>query len=154
MIDAPEDVSGTISVRVGSEGPFPLQWRPGIGVDGSDIPSGSIVSVVFDGTAFQVLNGRAHVLRDCPEGMVAVGQQFCIEPEQRAGNTFFQAAIDCGTLDRRLCTWSEMYRACTQAAALGLTTSSSDWEWTGDSANEQYNVRMVRFAACTNPPNE
>ena len=153
MITAPTSINGPVQIQVGAQGPYPLFWKPGEAILGEDIPDGMIISAVFDGAVFQVLNGRAHKLRECPTGMIEIGTQYCIDPEQQPQGTtdFFDAANNCALSGKRLCTWAEFAAACPDAGILGLIAASGDYEWVDDSANEVLNVRVVRLLTCQFP---
>ena len=126
-----------------------MDLGPGRQLTDSDVAPGSLLSLVFDGTSFQVLNGAVHRRRDCPSDMVAVNEQYCIEPQERDTLDFYDAAFACVSDNKRLCTWGEWYRACTLAATLGLANMSGNWEWTNSSANEDLIARMVGNTSCT-----
>ena len=152
VIAAPTNATGPVSITVASGGTYGVLWRPGQPLLGTDIEAGMMISTVFDGTAFQVLNGRASKLRECPTGMVEIGTQYCIDPTQQGVSTnFFDAAISCAASGKRLCTWAEFMTACQDATVLGLTSASNDYEWMDDSANEALNVRLARLANCEFP---
>lgn len=140
--------NGPISISVNSEGPFDLEWKQGMAVLGEEIQDGTVFSVVYDGNAFQVLNGRVMKYMDCIESMVPVGTQFCIDTVQQVATDFFTAAVACGTENKRLCTWGEAIAACTQADQLGIVYASGDYEWIDDTANELLNARVYRYLQC------
>jgi hypothetical protein len=115
---------------------------------GDAYPDGTLLSLVFDGAQFQVMNGLASLRRECPTGMVAVNDQFCVEPDERAAADFFNSNLACAQVDRRLCTWAELYVACTAAAQLGLSNMTNDWEWSNNTANEDGGVRVALLSTC------
>jgi len=152
VIAAPTNATGPISIAVASGGTYGVLWRPGQPFLGADIDEGMMISTVFDGTAFQVLNGRTSTLRECPAAMVEIGTQYCIDLTQQGSTTdFFTAALSCASVGKRLCTWAEFMTACQDASVLGLTSASNDYEWMDDSANEELNVRLARLANCEFP---
>ncbi|MBK6946131.1 MAG: hypothetical protein IPH21_15890 [Flavobacteriales bacterium] len=152
VIAAPTNAIDPISISVASGGTYSVLWRPGQAFLATDIEEGMMLSTVFDGTAFQVLNGRSSKLRECPTDMVEIGTQYCIDPTQQGGSTdFFDAALSCASAGKRLCTWAEFMTACQDAAVLGLSSASNDYEWMDDSANEALNVRLARLANCEFP---
>jgi len=143
---------GPVSIMLNGAGPYALTHGTTDTVQAAELDTTGILSIVFDGTRFQLLDGRARPRRPCPEGMVAPSAQYCMDPETHpAGNRpLFEAMGTCASMGRRLCTWGEWVVGCLDRDALGITVSSS-WEWTGDTANEDITVRVVRS---TNPPCE
>ncbi len=150
VVLVPSAVSdGEIALTVNQAGPYPVILRPSVPLDGATLAPGAALSLVFDGTAFQVMAGIDHHRRDCADGLTAVNDQFCIEPDERAANTFFEAARACTESGLRLCTWTEWYNACALRISLGLQNMTGNWEYTDDTANEDGYVRAVGNSSCT-----
>ncbi len=148
LVTSPSISVGSVSLEVNDQPAAPVLVRPGVPLAGDAYPEGTIISLVYDGSAYHVMNGRANARRSCPDGMVAVNDQFCIEPNERPASNYFQAGLACATEDRRLCSWGELYAACMAAGTLGLNNMVGNWEWTRDSANEDGNIRMVLLNSC------
>ncbi|MFN6178819.1 MAG: hypothetical protein ACK46G_14950 [Flavobacteriales bacterium] len=149
LVTCPTATSGAVALEVNDQAAIPVLTAPGSPLSGDAYPAGTILSLVFDGSAFHVMNGRANARRTCPDGMVAVNEQYCIEPDERPASDYFQASVSCATQDRRLCSWGELYAACMAATTLGLNNMVGNWEWTRDSANEAGNIRMVMQFSCS-----
>jgi len=147
VVKAPVPTPGPIALSLNGAGPFPLR-KGAFVVDGSGVTEGAMLSLVFTGNVFQLINGRTDLRRDCPSGMVAVNAQYCIEPNERAATDFFQAGLSCATPDRRLCSWGEWYAACQQATALGLVGMTNNYEWTNNTSNENNSVRITGQDLC------
>lgn len=142
-------VAGAITITVNGHGPYALTRGPGRPVDGSEITgSGAVLSVVYDGTDFQLMNGTGRQPRPCPAGTVALSTETCVATSALPGgvHTFFQAIDSCAVQGMRLCSWAEWVSACVNQAQLG-TTGFGPWEWTNDAANEDNYVRQVRGTA-------
>ncbi|MBK9176754.1 MAG: hypothetical protein IPM46_10555 [Flavobacteriales bacterium] len=148
-VKVPEGATGTVQLQLNGGVATAVEWEPGLAVEASTLPVGLILSLVFNGTAWQVMNGTAYQQRNCPGTMVAVNGQFCIERNQRDFADFGTAVNACAAIGRRMCTWGEFVAACQRRFELGINYNSSDWEWTNNSANEANTVRMVRLASCT-----
>jgi hypothetical protein len=148
IVTTPGPSVGPVELVVNGQPSIPVVMSPGMALMGDTYPQGTLLAMVFDGTAFQVMNGRSNVRRSCPAGMVAVNGEYCIEPDERPASTFFQAALACMSEDRRLCSWGELVAACLSATTLGLNNMVGNWEWTRDSANEDGSVRMVLQSSC------
>jgi hypothetical protein len=148
LVTCPSTTSGAVELEVNDQAAVPVLAAPGLPLAGDAYPAGTILSLVFDGNAYHVMNGRANARRTCPDGMVAVNEQFCIEPNERAATNYFQASLACVLDDRRLCSWGELYAACMAASTLGLNNMVGNWEWTRDSANEDGSIRMVLQNSC------
>ncbi|MBL7950718.1 MAG: hypothetical protein JNM62_03260 [Flavobacteriales bacterium] len=148
MLRMPAGSSGAVVLRVNEHGPYDLLWSPGQPVDAGSLPANAMLSVVFDGTAFQLLNQPEHHRRPCPSGMVAVNDGVCVDVAQGASVDFDVAVLACSAVSKRLCTWGEFVSACGQNATLGLLTPNPDWEWVNTSGNEVNSVRTVRLSNC------
>jgi hypothetical protein len=149
LVTCPTVTNGAVALEVNDQAAIPILTSLGTPLNGDTYPAGTILSLVFDGSAYHVMNGRANALRACPNGMVAVNEQYCIEQDERPASDYFQASLTCTTLDRRLCSWGELYAACMSATTLGLNNMVGNWEWTRDSANEAGNIRMVLQFSCS-----
>ncbi len=149
LLRIPASNTTAVTLTIDGLGPFAVEEAPGDPLDSADVPAGLMARLLFDGTAFQLMNGRPSRTRPCPSGFVAVTDQFCMEPGQRDTLDFREAAMACGALGARLCTWGEFYTACTRAAQLGLNDMTGDWEWTNNSANADMGVRVVGYSSCT-----
>jgi hypothetical protein len=150
LVRTPDDpLTGPIQITVNGQGPYPLTFAPADPVDGSYIPPATIISIIYTGSEFQLVHGRATLRRPCPDGMVAVNDQFCIQTERDPVlMEFFPSITACNSIGARLCTWGEYYAACSQATDLGISAMPSGWEWTNQTANEDGNVRVVGNTSC------
>lgn len=149
FVKIPEGASGNAQLRVNGTGPYPIVLAPNSALEASDVPDGTVLSLVFDGSHFHVMNGTVHSRRPCPDGMVQVNSQFCIEVDERAPESFFQAAVLCAADGRRLCTWAEFHRSCVQQVSLGLQNMVGNSEWADTAANEELNALVVGRISCT-----
>lgn len=144
VIKAPDAVQAdSVSLLVNGNGPYPVLIRPGRPLSGADLSPGELLSLVFDGSSFQRMNGIDHRRRGCPNGLVAVNDQYCIEPDERAGESFYDAARICTESGLRLCTWAEWHSACLLSSGLNLQNMVGNWEYTDDTANEDGTVRIT-----------
>ncbi|MEO8590187.1 MAG: hypothetical protein ABI432_12510 [Flavobacteriales bacterium] len=149
-VRVPDNATGPVSLLLNGVGPFDVVTGPGAVLEGTLVPSGSILSLVFTGTAFQLMNGETRTLRTCPNGLVAVNGQFCIELQQdTAVVDFFAAATDCGTRGLRLCSWAEFHVACVKRTMLGINDIIGDYEWVGSACNENGSARIAGSSSCT-----
>jgi len=140
--------NGPLSISVNGFGPYPISRGPSQPVQAEEIPQGSVLSLVFDGAVFQVLNGTTHGKRDCPLSMIQVSDQFCMEQMERDTLEFFDAALACAQQGFRLCSWGEFIVACENGVALGLQQMVGNYEWTNDAANEDNSVRVAGNLNC------
>ncbi|MBL7950703.1 MAG: hypothetical protein JNM62_03185 [Flavobacteriales bacterium] len=147
LITAPETFPGLVRLNLNGYGPAWVMAH-GDTLRGDDVEPGSMLSVVFDGTVFHVLNGRADVHRECPAGMVAISEQYCVEPNERPAADVYAAFVTCAIENKRVCSWSEFYVACTRRTELGLQNMLNDWEWTNNACNEDNSVRVVGASTC------
>ncbi|MEO8590191.1 MAG: hypothetical protein ABI432_12530 [Flavobacteriales bacterium] len=140
--------AGPLSISVNGSGPYPITRGPSDPVLAEEIPPGSVLSLVFDGSVFQVMNGTAHSRRDCPAGTTGVSDQYCIEQTERDTADFFEASLICAQQGYRLCSWGEFIVACQNGAVLGLQQMTGNYEWTNSAANEDNCVRVAGNANC------
>lgn len=153
VIIAPNPTAGDVDVLVNGHGPYPLLSKVDERVDGNDLPEGTALSVVMDGTSFHVMNGNVPPRRPCIEGTVAVTASYCIEPQEHPLADLFTAITTCGDRGMRLCDWGEFLTACQRAAELGLLGGTDNWEWTGDASNENNCARIVGAGSCLSAGN-
>lgn len=153
LVVAPQTSSGPVEINVNGNGPYALLTGPGEPLDGGTVPAGSALSIVMDGTAFQVLNGSAYSRRPCPLGTVAVNSSFCVEPNEHPIANLFTAMTTCSDLGLRLCSWSEFLISCSRATELGMLQATDNWEWTNDASNENGSGRIVGTGSCLSAGN-
>lgn len=153
VISVPTTSPGAVQLLVNGHGPYAVLSGPNAPLLGEEVPPGTSLSVVMDGTAFHVLNGHVPARRPCPAGTIAVNQQYCIEPGERAATDFFSAIDSCSSGGLRLCGWSEFLIACQRASELGLLEPIDSWEWTNDASNENNCARIVGGASCLSAGN-
>lgn len=135
--------SGPVQLTVNSDGPYAVLFTPGTSFLAEEASAQPVLSLVFDGAAFQVMNGRARQRRTCPTDMATVNDQYCIDLVQMDSTDYFVAGRECISQDKRLCSWGEWYGACNLATTLGLQNMTDGWEWTKDTANENNGARIV-----------
>ena len=150
LVRVPAAGAGPLALMVNGAGPYGVERSPGEPLDGSTLLTGQELSLVFDGSVFQTLNGTTRTRRPCPSGMVTVNEQFCIEPANRPAALLDAASVTCANLGRRICSWAEFHAACARQGELGVSTTSNDWEWTNNTANEDLNARVVKLNDCGN----
>ncbi|MBX2973555.1 MAG: hypothetical protein KF797_10660 [Flavobacteriales bacterium] len=153
VLIAPSPTAGDVDVLVNGHGPYPLLAGVDARVDGIDVPEGTALSVVMDGTSFHVLNGNVFPRRPCPAGTAPVDRNSCIELDEHPATDFFSAILTCGDLGLRLCGWAEFISGCRQATELGLLQTTNNWEWTNDASNEDDCVRVVGAGSCLSSGN-
>lgn len=141
--------TGPVTLAVNGGASLPVLRDSGAPLEAGDVPAGAMVALTCTGNAFLLTSGRALEKRPCPPGFVAVTEGFCIEQVQRDTVDFPEAAVICGDLNARLCTWGEWYVACTQATTLGITDMVGDWEWSNNAANGDGLVRVVGQYSCS-----
>jgi len=140
---------GPVTLSVNGGAAMPVLRDGGDPLEAGDVPAGAMVALTCTGNAFLLTSGRPLEKRTCPPGFVAVTEGYCIEQVQRDTVDFPEAAVTCGDLNARLCTWGEWYVACTQATALGITDMVGDWEWSNNAANGDGLVRVVGQYSCS-----
>ena len=76
----------------------------------------------YDGTQWRSFIDTA----TCPAGMTNINGRICMETNERAAATWFQAATDCVTDGYKLPNRAEWYGAASNA---GLINETGNWEW-------------------------
>ncbi|MCB0795082.1 MAG: hypothetical protein KDB88_10125, partial [Flavobacteriales bacterium] len=99
--------TGAVDLTLNGTGPFAVVGRMARPLDSAEVQAGSIVRLLFDGEAFQWHGPLSFAGRDCPAGTVPVNERYCIESTIRDTAHFAPAAITCGDLGGRLCSWGE-----------------------------------------------
>jgi len=140
--------SGPVDLTVNGIGPYAIKKNIDQDLTASDLLSGQIVRVIFDGAAFQLLSARNVGKRDCPTGFVAVNNQYCIEQNEHDTTTWFGAAQACGDLGGRLCSWGEWNWAC-RDSSVQMNDRTGNWEWVGSTANGDNLARVIGQTTCT-----
>lgn len=145
IVRSPAPFDAPVQMTVNGHGPYALTHGPGQAVPGATIHEATMLSVVFDGSGFQLLNSPLHRPRACPTGMVALSDQSCIgQNEHPLGTmTFFDGVIACAAAGGRLCSWGEWVAGCMRAVELGLEDMHGNHEWTDDAVNEDNLARVV-----------
>lgn len=148
-VRVPDSASGPVSMVFNGLGPYGVVTGPVEVLQGEQIPAGTVLSLVFTGSSFQLMNGEVRTLRPCPAGSVAANGQFCIDTQQNATpSDWFVAAADCGARGMRLCSWAEYHVACSNSGSLGLSNIVGDWEWLGSACNEDGCARIAGGSSC------
>lgn len=141
--------TGPVTLSVNGSAPIPVLKNGDQPLSPGDVQSGATASVVFDGTAFQLIDARRIERKPCPDGTVAVNAMYCIETAQHDSIDFPEAVNVCGALGMRICSWAQFYLACYNAGSLGITDLTGDWEWTDDTGNSPGQLRVVGQSSCT-----
>jgi hypothetical protein len=148
IITVPEGGSGDVSLLVNSSGPYPATFQGTEPLAGDGYAPGTLLSLVFDGGTFQVMNGVQHTRRACPTDMVTAGREFCVDREEQVLSNFYEATMACMQQDKRLCSWGEWIVACNLSIGLNIANIRDNYEWTNSTANGNFNAR-VAGGTCT-----
>jgi len=149
LIEVPESTGSGITLSVNGSVAKPVVFRGGSPLDGDLYEAGSLLSLVYDGTAFQIMNGPVHRRRECPTGMAQVNESTCIDIDESSSTlTFFNAVLVCIQQNKRMCSWGEWHTACRKTDELGLTNMTNNGEWTANTANYDGAVRIVGDGNC------
>ncbi len=148
LVSVPSDVVGPVSLLLNGTGPYTLALPDGSPLDASLTEAGTLLSLVFDGSGFQVMNGPVHGRYDCPVDMVTVNGSYCIDGTESPPLNYLDASLACGNQGKRLCTWGELHKACNDRVALGIIDLLNNWEWTNNTADSDFNVRTMGLGDC------
>lgn len=136
-------------LSVNGEGPWPIVLHGAAQLDSTLTSAGTWLSLIFDGAAFQVMNGRVRTAEECPSTMVAAPGGYCIDREETEALDFPTASLHCGTQGKRICSWGEFHAACEQRVELELNDMLNNWEWTNSTADSNQQVRAAGNGSCT-----
>lgn len=149
VVKAPAGNNGPVTLALNGGAALPVLRDSGDPLEPGDVLAGQMVALTRHGAGYLLTSGRPSAKRPCPTGFVQVTEGYCIEVVQRDTADFHEAAVTCGALGGRMCTWGEWYVACTRASQLGIGDLVGDWEWTNNSANGDGLVRVVGEFSCT-----
>lgn len=141
--------TGPVTISLNGDPAIPIVNAGGAALQPGAIAAGETVSVVYDGTVFQLIGARRLDRKPCPSGTVQVNDLYCIEVQERDTMHYPEAAVACGNANMSMCSWAQWYYACTQATNLGLQDMIGEWEWTNSAANSDIQARIVGFSSCT-----
>lgn len=109
-------------------------------LDSADLRPGIPLTLVFDGTVFQV---TSQLEPSCPPGTVGFMRDACIETSTRDSLSFYNANVACAAVNGRLCTMDEWIHACLRVP--GFLASVSAFEWSDHAANFSGNAKLMGF---------
>lgn len=109
-------------------------------LDSADLRPGIPLTLVFDGTVFQV---TSQLEPSCPPGTVGFTRDACIETSTRDSTSFYNANVACATVNGRLCTMAEWIHACLQVP--GFLSSVAAFEWSDHAANFSGNAKLMGY---------
>lgn len=113
-------------------------------IGNGDIVKDQMISIVFNFDHFQILNQKN---KDCPKDFIFINNSYCIEPEENTALTYHESVMNCRAKNARLCSWNEWYYACSQFSSQ-VNNTINNYEWIGDAANENYQIKTVGFGSC------
>lgn len=138
-----EGGEGDVLLSVNGLPAAPVIFEPGWPVTSGDWPQATPLSVVYDGSSWQVMNGTGNAPRPCPDGLVAIDRNYCMEVAEHDSVFIHDAAVACRAAGLRLCRWSEWFLGCEQHGVLGLANMLNGHEWINDTANEEGYFRVM-----------
>jgi hypothetical protein len=146
--------TGNVMVNLNGLGYVPIYKNVNQPLDSSEIIPAQILTMIYDGNAFQVLS---ELYKPCPSGFIEISPNYCIESRERGPLSFWQAAKECGDLGGKLCDWAEWYFACQDSVlAPQLQNMTGNWEWMDMGGNNSTNashanntVQVVGLNSCT-----
>lgn len=136
---AANTITGPAFVNVNNLGPVPLRKGVNQLLDSADIKASQIVSVVFDGSDFQIIS---QLTKSCPIGYTPVTRDYCIETDEHATATWWDAVTYCTSRNARLCNMPEWSFACVILGA-NLQNMENNFEWIDSAANNSGDAKLV-----------
>jgi hypothetical protein len=136
--------TAAVQVQLNGLPPVPLKKNGSDDLDSFDLFTGQIITALFDGSNFQILN-KLH--KRCPAGFVDVNKDYCIELVERDSMNWFFATKTCGNLNSRLCTQSEWAFACQNSSILNLVNMIDNMEWVDSAANSANQCKTMGINA-------
>jgi hypothetical protein len=119
--NASADNTGAVTLNVNGLGVKSVRKNFNAELVSGDIRNGQLVSVMYDGSNFQMLSqlGNTGGPAACPSGFQSAGG-FCIEANERSATNWTTANSTCMGAGARLCTPTEWKYACVNAGTFGL----------------------------------
>lgn len=136
--------TGPVTVNVNGLGPISMVKGVNQPLDSNEIVQFEVISVVYDGVNFQLINTMHN---ECPLGFVEANADYCIEIDEHPATHFWNALNTCKELSATLCTFPDWYYAC-QKTGLGLNDMTSNYEWVGDSFDHAYTATKAGESGC------
>lgn len=136
--------SGAVTLDVDGLGPVPVVKGVDGSLDSNDIVMNEVISVIHDGTNFQLV---AAMHNECPLGFVQVNAEYCIEIDEHPDAHFWGALEGCKALNATLCNYPDWLYACNNAG-LGLNDMIGNYEWVGDAYDHSYTGTKVGETDC------
>ena len=130
--------TGAVQIQINELDPIPLLKKVTQELAPNDILSGQVIQVIYDGEVFQLMNQKG---KRCPDGFVDGNGSYCIEPNARGAELFYDAASTCNEINARLCSWGEWFYACNKSEV--DFEHNSSWEWTNSNAITRTHVKVV-----------
>lgn len=130
--------NGAVSLDVNGLGSLAVVKDAGQPLDSADLRPGVPVTVVHDGSAFQIIS---QVVPGCPAGFMAASRDYCIEVQSSDSINWYAANSLCWSRNARLCTFGEWYHACAMAG--GILPSVVAYEWVDSAANDTNKAKRV-----------
>ncbi len=143
-IMCPNSNTGAMQININGLGAVPLKKEVTLDLDSADIYPNQVISIIYDGSNFQLLS---QLNKRCPSGFVSASANYCIETDERATDTFWNAVVSCHDSNARLCSWGEWYHAC-QNTGLGLNNMTNNYEFVDAPANSNIIVRIAGAGTC------
>lgn len=138
--------TGPVTISINGLPPLPLVKGVNTPLEPGDIVAGEVILMIFDGTNFQAINAR---FPECPLGFISFNDKFCIEVEQHASTTFFNAIEECSSSKARLCSWDEWGFAC-ESNTGELQDMPTTWEWINSSGDHNSEAKTIGNGSCNN----
>jgi hypothetical protein len=99
----------------------------GIVIRGDTSGAGHLLVLQKGGVDKFIINNNGVIsLKGCPVDMKSAGA-YCIEIDERAGQTYAAAANACQSAGRMMCTTSQWIAACNNVAGLNTLTDNGEW---------------------------
>lgn len=131
--------TGDLLINVNNLGFIPIKKGINQNLDSADIKPNQLVSIIYDGTQFQVISMLSN---SCPNGFVSVNKDYCIETNERIAASWWNAVITCMNKNARLCTMSEWSLACFNSG-LALNNMLNNYEWVDSAANNASTAKTM-----------
>lgn len=148
MLRVPANATANNTLLVNGQGPYPITLGGSAPLDSTLTAPGTLLSVVFDGNTFQVMNGPVRTLQACPAEMVEAFGSYCIDRSESPSQNFLDASLACAQAGKRMCSWGEFHAACAERDALGMVGMIGNWEWTNSTADSNFFVRTAGGSDC------
>jgi len=138
----PEDLHGPLWLELGDLPPLPLLRSDGLHAVRGQLRTGRVIEIVHAVDHWVLIAPEG---KGCPQGALPVHDGLCIDVQSQLPMGVYDAIDHCHAQGGKLCTWDELYLACTVLEGQ-LQNMHAQWEWLDETSNHTHTANQgVRY---------